>query len=105
MPNVSAAPVGHWALDSLLKFQQTLFLSTNQSHRDSKQRPKNLITGSPIKRNAKSSKCITSYLQRVRYGEAHQAGAKAVPGDHRKQRGKEDNAVAHTLQPHGQPPA
>lgn len=28
-----------------------------------------------------------------------------MPGDHGEQRGKKDDAVAHTLQPHGQPPA
>ena len=58
-----------------------------------------------MKRNRKSNKSLPSYLQRVRHGEAHQAGAEAVPGDHCEQGCKQDDAVAHTLQPHSQPPA
>lgn len=101
--NFSPAPVGHWALDLLVKLYLVPF-PLPHSHRDPKQRPKNLTIGSPLRELENPPESTPSYLQWVRHREAHQASTETVPGDHCKQGGKQDNAVAYTLQPHSQPP-
>lgn len=93
MSNFSPAPVAHWAPPTPLGPLRIHSRGPRTCHQ------------LPIERRENASQRVPSYLQRVGHREAHQAGTEAVPGDHGEQGGEQDDAVAHTLQSHGQPPA